>query len=404
MKVPDVVSNGGVKPFSVIQGGSLEQSVHGVDMIRALSILVAVTGNFDVRGGNFHGQMAPLGSLRIEERISAEPAVTGARYPFYTRFAYEPSGVDLPSVILNEDLYPLRALLIQGANLVLTFPNAVRVREALGKLELLVVMDLFMTETAKLAHIFLPAASFLERRNIIDYGYFSEGVLALRDQAIDPVGESWPDWKIWSELGRRLGYGEYFPWGSDEEVLEEILRPSGMSLQQLRDNPGGLVYKGQEYLRYERDGFQTPSGKVEIYSEALERFGYHGLPTYWESYRRSERYPLVLTTRARILAYHQTQLHQVETFRKHAPEPVVEINPDTARRLGIEEKDRVRVESLQGSIEAKAVLRDIHPEVIVMAHGWNEANVNLLTSDTERDPVSGFPGMCTVPARIEKIC
>jgi anaerobic selenocysteine-containing dehydrogenase len=394
------------KPFSLIQGGALEQSANGVDAVRALSIMVAVTGNFDVAGGNFDGVMAPLATLRLEERIPVEPAVTGARYPFYTRFAYETSISDLPSAILSEDPYPVRALIIQGSNPMLSLADANRLRRALEKLHLLVVMDLFLTDTAKLAHIFLPACSFLERKHIIDYGYFSDAIMSLRDRAIPPVGESLPDWQIWTHLARKLGYGTDFPWETDDELLEEILAPSGFTLQQLRDNPGGLVYQEREYQKYLRGGFQTPSGKVEIYSEALARFGYHPLPTYWEPYNRQrliESYPLIMTTRNRIVAYPHSQFREVESLRKLSPEPVLEINPQTAEAYGIQDKDRVRVDSPQGQIELTASLNEgLHPDVLVMAHGWSEANANFLTNDKWRDPISGFPNLCSVPVRIEK--
>jgi anaerobic selenocysteine-containing dehydrogenase len=348
-----------------------------------------------------------MASLRLEDTVAPEPPVSGARFPFYTRFAYEPSGIDLPERILREDPYPVRALIIQGANPLITFANAKKVSQAFEKLDLLVVMDLFLTETAKMADIFLPAASFLERKHVIDYGYFSDGILALRNQAIPPVGDSLPDWQIWTRLAQQLSLGEYFPWDSDDELLEDLLEPSGFTLAQLRDSAAGIVYQEREYQKYLRNGFQTPSGKVEIYSETLENFGYHPMPTYWEPHRRSEfseRYPLILTTRNRILAYNQSQLREVDSLRKLAPHPVVEINPQTAASLGIYDKDRVRLESPQGSVELTALLnKTLQPDVVLAAHGWAESNINLLTNEKVHDPISGFPNLCSIPVRVQKL-
>ena len=219
------------------------------------------------------------------------------------------------------------------------------------------------------------------------------------------------EWKIWAELGRRMGYGEYFPWRDTDELLEYLLRPSGISLSKLKENPGGVFYAESEFEKYLKKGFATPSKKVEIYSKYMEKYGYDPLPTYQEpaesSVSRSDlakEYPLILTTGARTVAYLHSEYRNLPTLRKLVPEPLVEINRQTAASLGVANGDWVEVESLRGSIELKAkVTDDIHPKVVSMQHGWSEANANLLTDDMARDPVSGYPSFRSLLCRVNKV-
>ena len=115
--------------------------------------------------------------------------------------------------VLEEEPYAIKAMIVNGGNPALTLPDSDRVREAMKKLDFMVVMDLFMTETAKLADIVLPACSFLEKSGV-GYVYgVTTGIpyALLRKKVVEPLGESWPDWKIWSELGSRMGYRRILP-------------------------------------------------------------------------------------------------------------------------------------------------------------------------------------------------
>ena len=122
------------------------------------------------------------------------------------------------------------------------------------------VSELFMTETAKLADIVLPACSFLEKAGV-GYVYGVTNCIPyamVRKKVIEPIGECWPDWKIWTEIGRRMGYGEFFPWNTEEEIIDFFLKPSGLNREQLtKEHPEGAYYTEMKYVQQKR--YNTPS-------------------------------------------------------------------------------------------------------------------------------------------------
>jgi anaerobic selenocysteine-containing dehydrogenase len=227
----------------------------------------------------------------------------------------------------------------------------------------------------------------------------------LRKKVVE-LWECWPDWKIVFELAKKMGYKEYFPWNDVEEALDFMLKPSGITVRQLKEKPSGFAYAQRRYKRYEESGFNTPSKKIELYCERLERYGYDPLPAHIEPAmdpQISGEYPLILTSGGRILEFVHGQHRNIPKLRKRVPEPWIEIHPSTAGKYGIREGDLVIVESAKGAIEVKARVTDaIPPKLVHVSHGWSEANVNLLTDDEARDPVSGFPAFKYVPCRVSK--
>jgi len=315
------------------------------------------------------------------------------------------------NAILTGEPYHIRALIVSGSNITLTWPEAKKVKQALKRLDLLVVMDMFMNETAEMADVFLPAASFLESTVLKDYAPNSVAMVVLAQQIIEPLGNSWPDWKFWVELGRRMGYKEYFPWSTDDKLYSTILGPTSLTVEQLKEKPGGVFHHARGEQRYLGSGFNTPSGKVELYSELLEQYGYDPLPTYHEPEESpvskpelAKEYPLILISGARVGVYNHSQLRNVEVMRKRHPEPLVQIHPDTAKGLDIADGDIVKVETSRGSVEMKALFTPgILPQVVSIPHGWGgEANANLLTNDEARDPISGFPAFKSMLCRVRK--
>jgi anaerobic selenocysteine-containing dehydrogenase len=295
--------------------------------------------------------------------------------------------------------YPIKGLIIQGSNPILTWPNVNKVRRGIEGLELMVAVGIFMTETAKLADIVLPAAAFLEKAWLVDYVFNSLPMVGFTDRVIDPPGRSLPDWKIWSELGKKMGYQDLFPWENDEEVFRDLLAPTNITLDQLRNNPQGVFYRPLERQRYLKEGFNTPSGKVEIYSGTLEKHGYDPIPTFSEpaetpikDSRLAKEYPLLLTTGTKINVFYHSEYRNIRSLRSLAPEAFFEINPITAEALKIGENDMAIIESPRGRIKMRAhVTEDIVPGVVSMTHGWAEANANELTNDESRDPITAIP-------------
>ena len=395
------------KPATISQGESIDHCINGVQTCRAISILVAITGNLDITGGNVYSSPLRQASLRVKGIVSVSEAI-GIQYPLFGKFVGETTAMPVNDAIITGKPYPIKALIVQGGNPVLTWPNTNKVKQAFSQLDLLVVSDLFMTETAKLADVFLPATSFLERETLHDY--ISEGKLpsiAMSNKVVEPIGDCLDDWQIWSELGRRMGYAEYFPWQSTDELFNHLLEPSGITVEQLEQNPGGVLYHELTQRKYAKEGLNTASGKVEIFSQTMHDYGYAPLPAFTEPIendpRLAESYPFILVTGTRVSAFTHSQHRNIARLRKLVPHPVVEINASAARKLGIANGEQVIVESPRGRIELRAGLTEaIHPKVVSLQHGWNEANANILTDDEARDPISGYPGYKTVLCRVMK--
>jgi anaerobic selenocysteine-containing dehydrogenase len=389
------------KPACIAQGVSLDHCTNGVQTSRAIAILIAITGNLDVAGGNVYYLPLKQAGFRIKGRVAVEEAI-GAEYPLYTKFARETTATPVPDALISGKPYPIKALIVQGSNPILTWPNTAKVRRGFENLELLVVVDQFMTETAKLAHIVLPAANFLEQGILKDYAFQGLPLLIMGERALAPPGDCIEDWNIWAELGKRMGYGEYFPWREESKIFADLLQPTGITLEELKQKPGGLYYSPMERQKYLKEGFNTPSGKVEIYSETMEEHGYHPLPTFEGQSPLVEEYPLLLITGTRVSAFTHSQYRNIAVLRKHFPNPLVEINAETAKSLDIGDGDEVIIESPKGSIGLRAkVTEDIHPRVVSIQHGWDEANANLLTDDSY-DPISGYPAFKGVVCRVIK--
>jgi len=441
-----------IKPACVFLGNALDQHTGASQAIRAITTLMAVTGNLDVRGGNVILSQAVLAKNPVELHDKLSPEMNKKRLGSefllsrfeFTKIAHPPSAFE---AILEEKPYPVKAMLVMAANPALTSANSRDVKAALEKLDFVAVADIFMTETARFADVVLPACTFLEQTYYATYeagAYLKPtqpGLLMLRPEVVPPLEESWPDWKIIFELARKLGYGEYFAWQDIEEAIDYELAPIGVTVRDLREHPEGIQINGPSFLyqkfgskgawgklmigllrrvkfrkypdmyqKYEKIGFMTPSKKVEIRSQRLQAMGYDALPVYREPAESplgdpelAESYPLVLTTGAKLRWYVHSQMRNIPSLSRQMPHNVVEIHPDTAADLGMEEGDAVLVESLRGGITCQARLTgEIHPRVVQVFHGFGEANVNLLTDNRSFDPITGSVPMRSALCRVRK--
>jgi anaerobic selenocysteine-containing dehydrogenase len=403
------------KHACIAQGtGSLDQQVTGFQNSRVFGILQAITGNIDVPGGWATTPLLPTTDMRVPVD---EVPIGADKYPLFYTFWNKVSpygqGMELSDTILTEKPYPIKALIVAGGNPMLTMPENKKFRQALEKLELLVVIDPFWSDTAEVADVVLPACTFLEKTTIGGYPYglmHGTAYVILRKKVIEPLDEAWPDTKIFCELGRSMGLGEYFPWQSEEEIVDYFLKTSPVTLKDLQKNPSGMFFGRKDYGFYEKIGFATPSKKIELYSETLEKAGYDPLPAHREpsqspisSPELAREYPLMLTTGARILHYIHTQLRSMPEMRSQFPEPIVEINPATAQKYGIADGELVVLETVKGSVKVKArVTEDIMQQTVSIAHGWSQASADVVTGLEGRDPVTGYPELRALLCRIKK--
>ena len=405
------------KPASIQWGNALEHNPSSFQCARALVILMAITGNLDAPGGNVNRPGPPImrpGELvQIKKFPDKKEKILSPEFRLSTMMGFVPSQL-IVKAILTEKPYPIRMMYIQGGNPLLSYANSMETFEAMKKLHFLAVSEIFLTPTAQLADIVLPAATNFEFDDIGHFG-LPHGFILARPKIVEPMEESWPDSKILNELGKRLGYGQYF-WKDMRECLDEILNPVGMTYDDFKSI--GILKGKWEYRGYEKKGFNTPSKKVEIYSQQLKEWEYDPLPSYQDLPESPlfKEYPLIFTS-AKDPFYFHSAYRNISSLRKLSPEPIVLIHPDTAAHLGIDEGDWVSVETKQGTIRQKAKLNtEIDPRVVVISFGWwfperndlelsgwKESNLNILTNnDPPYDPAIGSTSLRAVPCRISK--
>jgi predicted molibdopterin-dependent oxidoreductase YjgC len=288
----------------------------------------------------------------------------------------------------------VKALFIMGENPLLSDPNANKVQEELKHLDLLVVQDIFLSETAELAHIVLPGVSFAEKDGT--FTNTERRVQRVR-KAIEPVGSARQDWQIISELSTRLGYP--MAYASPAEIMEEIasLTPS---------------YGGIRYERLEGLGLQWPCPSVDhpgtplLHKDKFTRGKgkFHVTPYVPAPELPDEEYPFLLTTGRVLYHYHTMISRKSKGLSEIYPEGLLEINPEDARRLGIQpDNGLVEVASRRGKVKVKAkISENLQPGMVFMTFHFKEAAANLLTSDV-LDPVAKIPGYKVCAVKIQKI-
>ncbi|MFH1646331.1 MAG: molybdopterin-dependent oxidoreductase [Chloroflexota bacterium] len=373
---------------------------NGVQNHRAVILLAAITGNFEVAGGNrFSTYSLPLtNDITLHERVAdMPPGIGSARFPIWTKRYREMQSNAIADQIESGRPYPLKAMFAAGLDLQF-FANSNRLMNNLEKLDFIAVTEYFQTPGTQLADVVLPIASWIERHIFLsDFG----GYARLIEPAIAPVGECRTEWDIYAALAQRLGFGDLFWDGDFEKCTDYILEPLNVTCADLRERPEGvkLPLPPRPEKHYEKAGFQTPSGKVEIASSALAAQGLEALPVYKEPAESpvsrpdlAKSYPLVMTSGARVMAYTHSQYRNIPQLRKLMPEPLVDINPADAAPRGIRSGDTVTISSPRGSIRMKANVTDtILAGVVSLPHHWpGEANVNQLVDDVNLDPISGF--------------
>ncbi len=413
------------KPAALQWGVGVEQNINCVDADRALIYLVALTGNLDAPGGNVIFGLPPgmpRARFSLFDRLPDEQRAKmlgGDRYKLGALINRITPHV-IWDAIETGDPYPVRSLVVFASNTLTARENATRVYDALQKLDFFVTADIFPTPTTELADVVLPAATWFEHDNIADY-WKVHGYVFPRVTVVAPEGEARPDHIILNDLGRKLGFETEF-WENYEDSLDYILEETGITWQQFKDMP--YLRTEPEFRKYERDGFNTKSGKLDFWIPQYAEWGYDPLPDFVEppeSPAREqefvEQYPLILITGHRIFNFFGSEHRQTGALRRTHPDPLVQIHPEAAARHGIDDGDWVYVATPRGRARLRAQVTDVVDPRVVSAEfgwwfperhtpdfGWNESNINVVTDDgPPLDPGMGATNLKGLMCRIERL-
>ena len=389
----------------------LAHQINGFQNYRAMICLNALTGNFDQVGGclpetiTYYDQSAGYLTYeheyyRCREPKSSQPRIGQDRFPLWSVLVDEFQAMDLLRQITEGTPYPVKAVFACGMNAKM-FPNTQKFYEALKTLDFFVDIDLFMTDTAKYADIVLPACTSFERG---EFKAYPGGFAQFTNPVIEPLYQSKNDVQILSELAAVMDLDDDLLRQGYEAGIQFMLRDLDITIDQMKASPLPIKVPGAhpdvagELLK---NGFPTPSGKFEFWSETVAQFSQsHGLdplPTYRDPFDDApgdpQRYPLKLIAGARLPNAIHSRLHDVPWLRSLRPDPTADLNPEDAARFGIAEDDLIELSTAVSSVQVRAhISSKIQPGEIYFYHGYREANANDLVSETHLDPYSGFPG------------
>ena len=389
------------KPGCIQWGNGIETNINSFQACRALAMLRGISGNLGVPGGEV--KCSPPGGIikGSSEFVCQDNIPSDVRakrlsvHDGLMPIVYYALHQSIVKAILHDDPYPIRAAYLHGGNFLTSYTHAKEAYQALGSLDFLVVSDMFMTPSAMLADIVLPVATYLEFDSVEQPWHYP---IASIQQKVAEIGECWSDGKILNELAKKIGFKDYV-WEDMHQALDAILKPTGITFQEFRKI--GVFVGNKIYRHFVKEGFDTPSKKVELYSNRLEEWGFDPMPTYHElpetPYSEPEmakEYPLIMTSR-KANVYRHSGGRQIPSLRKVKPEPILKIHPETARGLKIEEGDWVYIATRRGRIRQKVSLEgSLDPRIIEIdyawwfpeedpskMYGWQESNINILTDN-----------------------
>ena len=419
----DLITEAGA--VSCYSWSGVSQQDNASQTSRAIALLYALTGGFDAPGGNVLFESIPVAGAWGFDLLSPEQlkkSVGSADRPLGPERNGWITTDALYDAILEGKPYPIKGMVNFGTNILVSHADTGRGIAALEALEFSVHIDMFMTPSATLADIVLPVNTPWERealRTNFRVDAVAASYAQLRPAAIDSRSESKSDIWIAFELAKRLGLAEYFWDGDIDASYRAMLAPSGLDLETLRQNPGGIhVPRETHFRKYAGDGgdapgFATPSRKVEIFSEQLQAIGQAPLPDYAEPAvgpfsqpDLANDFPLVLTS-AKSLHFCHSQHRGLPSLRKREPDPLIEMHPEPAAARGIADGDWIRLATPNGEMRARVKLRaTLDPRVVSTTYGWWQActelglpghattgpdsgNINNAIGNQATDPISG---------------
>jgi len=368
-------------------------------------------------GGGCGGGGGALGEDTLPEDVRERADKKGEKFLYGS--LSEPKLIE---AMASEDPYPIKGLVVTGNNIFHSAPKKERTKKALKNLDFYMAMDILPQEHVMWADVVLPESTYLERYNDLFIGHHkSTPFIRLREPAVEPLYNTKPGWWIAKELGERLGFGEYFPFDDFEEYLNERLKPLGLSVEDMKEK--GTIKQPQLSQPYLKDfesknqepPFDTPSGKIELYSERLEENDLDPVPSYESPEEPPDGFFRLLYGRSPTHSFSRTQnnrwLSEVDS------ENEVWVNAEAAEKMGLQDGEKVVLENQTGKksnpIKVKKTER-IREDCVYMVHGFGHDTPEMerqdgkgasdieLQSDYELDPVSGSVGMNVNFVRVAK--
>ncbi len=415
-------------PGCIQVGSSLERQANCGQTMRSIICLMGVTGNIE-RPGSMMSWVVPDTGL-LEDFFLELPLTDEMRKGIvgsedYKMGAARTAHSDSVIKQLCNGNSVVKVWFSVGGQQIIHLANTKEVMQALLNVDFLAHADQFMGPMAEYADILLPAAHWLEMDDI--YNMHPRFMIEAINKTVDPPGEAWPDNKIFNEMGKRMAPDLWFE--NVEKMLDYTVRKANLTWKEFsRKGVMARMGKDQTYYKYKTDhwkkggGFPTPTGKLELYSTVLEDLGYDALPYFQEpgespvsTPELSKEYPLVLSTGYRQPFYFLSQYRNIPWLRSFQKDPVVQIHPETAKEIGIEDGDWAWIESPRGRIKQKARLfPGIHPKVVMATancfypeepgplHGLLKSNPNVLTSNDHCDPMFGSPDLTALLCKVYK--
>ena len=409
------------KPSTYCTWVGLEQDNDAMQTNRAVCIFYALTGQYDQRGSNVLFATTPTSSITGRELLPKFKAVLRLgreKHPLGPNT--DPGLVQAAEVydaIITGQPYPIKAMVLFGTDPLLGHGDPLRGKAAIEALDFYVHVDTIINPSAMFADVILPAATCWEREALMPSFEMAEDTLnwaQLRPAVVKPLHESRSDTEIIFDLAKRLGLSEQFFNGDIDTALNYHLAPSGITVQQLKEHPVGMRSNARTRHKKHAEtdansgrhrGFDTPTGKIEIYSTTFASAGYPPLPKFEATDITSDQYPLTLTF-FRDIHFCDEQHRNVPRLRRAIPDPKLEIHPSTASAQEIKDGDWIFLETATGRVKLKAKFNEsLHPNVVTTVYGWwqacqelklkghdpfseNGANTNLLVPNTDVDPIS----------------
>ncbi len=382
---------------------------------RAVALLNALLGSWGRKGGFYVPSIMAMPDYPYPDYpASAKPKVDnpGKRYPF----AYEALTTGVRDATISRKPYPIKGWFVYATNLLQAMPSPQETIRAIKTLDLLVVVDTVPSEIAGWADVVLPEATYLERFDELHTPTFKHQFVGLRQPVVEAPHGQQPNWWIARTLAEKLGLGAYYPWKDIEEYLRYRVTEAGLDYGKLKAT--GILAGDDEPLYFEAGAsaeFDTPSGKIEFYSDQLAAAGFDPVPRFTPPSDGAPGALRLLFGRSPMHTFSSTQTNAL--LMDQVEENAVWVNTDVAKRHGLSNGDRVRLRNQDGvlsnPVKVKATLR-IRPDCVYLVHGFGHtakglrkavgkgASVAQLASRTAVDPIMGGTGMNVNFVTLEK--